>query len=51
MSFKVCDVKYLFTPEFRFIKEQKMQETKWHLEKLKALINTDIKVTVRTWGT
>ena len=43
MSLKVSDVMYLFFHlrlEF-FVKEQRMSETKWHLERLKALFNAD----------
>lgn len=47
MSVKVLDVTYLFHLRLDFfVKEQKINETEWHLERLKALIliNADVKV-------
>lgn len=42
MSLKVLDVKYLFHLRLDFfVKQQKMMETEWHLERLKALINAE----------
>lgn len=47
MSFKVLDVTYLLHLRLDFfVKERKMNETKWHLERLNALINADMKVIV-----
>lgn len=38
VSLKVLDVTYLFHLRLDlFVKEQKMRETEWHLERLKAL--------------
>lgn len=47
VSVKVLDVTYLFHLRLDFfVKEQKINETEWHLERLKALIliNADVKV-------
>lgn len=47
VSFKVLDVTYLLHLRLDFfVKERKMNETKWHLERLNALINADMKVIV-----
>lgn len=47
VSLKVLDVTYLFHLRLDFfVKEQKMRETEWHLERLKALINANTKETV-----
>lgn len=48
VSRKVLDVTYLFHLRLDFfVKKQKMRETEWHLERLKALINADMTETVR----
>lgn len=47
VSLKVLDVTYLFHLRLDFfVKELKMRETEWHLERLKALINADMTETV-----
>lgn len=42
VSLKVLDVTYLFHLRAFFVKELKMSETKWHLERLKALVNAEV---------
>lgn len=49
VTFKVLDVTYLFHLRLDFIvKELKMCETSWHLERLKALINAELHTNIHT---